>query len=139
MRISYMLFTAWTLLIFFSLLNCSDYGQANHQRTADPMSGMQLYQWMKSQVELMVKHKANCGDMAQALIQSQFDVRSQLESWKAKGAGEWLKQHAQINPQFDRELTRLIAKGDLVYYHCAYQEAFRNQLRASPHSSFIKS
>ena len=134
MRISYTFFNAWALLLSLGLLSCSDHSRATHQRPADAVSGKQLYQWMKSQVEIMVEHKANCSDMAQALIQSQRKAKSRLENWKMKGAGEWLKQHAQVNPQFDRELTRLIAKGDLVYYHCAYQETFRDQLmrKATP-------
>ena len=66
--------------------------------------------------------------MAQALIKSQKEAAAQLKKWRALGAGEWLKLRAQHNQEFDQELTRLISKGDLVYYHCAYQESFRNQL-----------
>ena len=119
---------AFTLIIgyAFTMVSCSDHDA--YRRPADADSGRQLYQWMQTRVELMVRHKANCSDMARALIKSHQEATPQLKIWSDRGAGEWLKRQAQINPKFGQELTRLIAKGDLVYYHCAYQDTFRAQL-----------
>ena len=128
MRLSYATFVLFYLCCSLSILGCSGSGNDPQIRPADPTSGEQLYQWMKTRVDIMVRHKANCSDMAQALIKSQREAASQLDLWRAQGAGEWLKLNAQRNPKFDHELTRLIAKGDLVYYHCAYQAVFRQQL-----------
>ena len=122
-------FIVLTLCLYASIMaSCSHQTGTDQRRPADEASGKQLYQWMQTRVEMMVRHKASCSDMAQTLIKSQNEARTQLKKWRAQGAGEWLKLHAQHNQDFDKELTRLISKGDLVYYHCAYQESFRNQL-----------
>ena len=126
---------AISVLIFmigytFTMGSCSDHDVYQHSADAD--SGRQLYQWMQTRVELMVRHKANCSDMARALVESHREATTQLKIWSDRGAGEWLKQQAQVSPKFGQELTRLIAKGDLVYYHCAYQDAFRAQLTEDP-------
>ena len=122
-------FIVLIVVLYVSIIaSCSHQAGTDQRRPADEASGKQLYQWMQARVEMMVRHKASCSDMAQALIQSQNEAGAQLKNWRTQGAGEWLKVHAQHNQEFDKELTRLISKGDLVYYHCAYQESFRNQL-----------
>jgi hypothetical protein len=129
MRLSSILKTISATLMVgyaFMVVSCSDHNA--YRRSADADSGRQLYQWMQTRVELMIRHKANCSDMARALIESHQKATTQLKVWSDRGAGEWLKRQAQLNPKFGQELTRLIAKGDLVYYHCAYQDAFRAQL-----------
>ena len=128
MRLSYAIFVLFYLHCSLCMSGCSGGSNDTQVSPADPTSGKQLYQWMKTRVDIMVRHKANCSDMAQALIKSQRESASQLDLWRAQGAGKWLKLNAQRNPTFDHELTRLIAKGDLVYYHCAYQAVFRQQL-----------
>ncbi len=88
-----------------------------------------LLAWLKHRVDLLVKHKADCQDMALALFKDQAAYKQQLNEWRKLKAGSALAQRAIKNSEFSRSLNQLILKGDLVHSYCAYQSDFREQLQ----------
>lgn len=78
----------------------------------------------------MVEHKASCERMATALLQDQLDHREDIQRWRREGISRLITERASHDDEAARQLNRLIIRGDIVHAYCAYQESFRDQLRA---------
>ena len=68
-----------------------------------------LLDWLNRRVELLVKYKANCRNMALALVKDQTDYADKLKTWR-KLAQVVLAQRAIKDLQFARKLNQLILK-----------------------------
>ena len=91
-------------------------------------SSNELLNWLDNRVDILVKYKANCRNMAFALVKDQNDYSDKLKVWRKLGAGKILAQRAVKDIVFARRLNQLILKGDLVHSYCAYQSEFRELL-----------
>jgi hypothetical protein len=85
--------------------------------------------WMTDRVDLMVKHKADCDEMARQIARHQLASQDQVSAWRAAKAQEWIEAQARFQPEYKQRLTTLIAKGDIVYSYCSYYMTFRATLK----------
>ena len=85
--------------------------------------------WMTDRVDLMVKHKADCDEMARQIARHQLASQDQVNAWRAAKAQEWIEAQARFQPEYKQRLTTLIAKGDIVYSYCSYYMTFRSTLK----------
>jgi hypothetical protein len=88
---------------------------------------------MEHKVSLMITHKADCEQMAKALLKHHFKYKTQLKQWKKVGAQEWMKARSQIDDQYKSKLSNLMNQGDTVYSFCSFFESFRSQLHDAVH------
>ena len=133
------------------LLACNPtYNESNHDRLSSHdmstkhidtyQASEELLAWLEQRVELLVKHKANCQNMALALVQDQKNYAQKLKHWRNLEAGKALAQRGVKNIEFSRKLNQVILKGDLAHSYCAYQSDFRELLeRLNSASSFLNS
>jgi hypothetical protein len=91
-------------------------------------AGLKSLAWMERRVGLMVESKASCEQMAGSLLTHDRASLEELKRWRAAGAQEWLIARSQTDAEFERALSELITKGDLVYSYCAFFEDFRHIL-----------
>lgn len=103
---------------------------SDHQVSQTKEASKALHSWLKHRVDLMVKTKASCEQMAIALSNDQIKNKDKIKRWRALEAGQALAQRATIDPEFGRTLNQLILKGDLVHSYCAYQSRFRDRLKS---------
>lgn len=85
--------------------------------------------WMEHKVSLMITHKADCEQMAKALLQHHFKYQDQLKQWKKDDAQDWMKARSQVDDKYKAKLNTLMNQGDTVYSFCSFFESFRSQLR----------
>ena len=112
----------------------------SHNRLEAYKASEELFTWLEHRVELLVKYKANCENMALALMQDQKVYAQKLKHWRKLKAGEVLAQRGIKNIEFSRKLNQVILKGDLVHSYCAYQSSFRKLLeRLNSAASTLKS
>lgn len=117
-------------ILFAYTASCSPLKMDDQSISQEEVKASQaLFEWLESRVELMIKNKANCEDMARELAKDQLKMKLQLRQWRSIGAGDILTRRAANSPEFERELTQLVLKGDLVHSYCAYQSNFRDQLQ----------
>ena len=128
-------FKAHLLWISLTLspLACSTPFTEREQREllSDPVAqeaGELTLAWMRERVELMVRNKGTCALMAEALLKDDQESEALRASWREARAQEWLIARAAQDPDFQRELSALITKGDLVFSFCAFFEDFRRRL-----------
>ena len=148
----YLFISCITISALLSAPGCAE-RRGDMSETADPQAGLELYRWTQERVKLMITHKADCDEMADALLRHHRDTQDQLSSWRARGAGVWLKQRAEEarRESMLRDVTRddlyhgtqahadsvglkflqLIARADIVYYHCAQRDRFRSRLTSA--------
>jgi hypothetical protein len=103
---------------------------SEHQVSQTKEASEALLSWLKHRVDLMVKTKASCEQMAIALSNDQIKNKDKIKRWRALKAGQTLAQRATIDLEFGRALNQLILKGDLVHSYCAYQSRFRDRLKS---------
>ena len=92
-------------------------------------AGKDALTWMKSRVDLMVRHKANCAVMAEQLLEDDKRTEEQRRAWREARAQEWLIAKSAGDFEFQKELSELITRGDLVFSFCAFFEDFRDRLK----------
>lgn len=151
----YLFISCIMISALLSIIGCAE-RRGEMSEVADPQAGLELYRWTRERVELMVTHKADCDAMADALMRHHRETQAQLSSWRARGAGAWLKQRAEEarRESMLRDVTRddlyrgtqahadsvglgflqLIARADIVYYHCAQRDRFRARLASEVQS-----
>lgn len=129
-------------------LGCADQS-FDVSSSIDQKSEREVFKWMEDRVDLILQHKSDCSAMAEALIKHHITTQDQVARWKALGADRWLRREAgersraELTPtserygvnsikhgSLDKELTHLITRGDLIYYHCASQVWFQGRLRS---------
>ena len=102
--------------------------QISYESEESYKASNELLEWLSRRVDMLVKYKANCRNMALALVKDQTDYADKLKTWRKLGAGQVLAQRAIKDLEFARKLNQLILKGDLVHSYCAYQSDFRDLL-----------
>lgn len=119
------------LLCVTFILSCS-VGEADSGVLRDPdaaQAGKASLEWMKRRVDLMVKHKADCLKMAEMLLEDDRQSEAQRADWRAVGAQRWLIARSASDFEFQKELSEVITRGDLVFSFCAFFEDFRMRLK----------
>lgn len=98
----------------------------------DPIAaqaGKASFAWMKARVDLMVQNKANCGQMAELLLENDRQTDAQRKAWRTEGAQAWLVAKSASDFEFQKELSEVITRGDLVFSFCSFFEDFRTRLK----------
>lgn len=118
------------LFIFIGLMtyNCTPISthQSNEKNVISLKETQEFMQWLDKRVDLMIRYKASCQQMADALHRDHKMMMSKLKKWREQGLGELLAKRAVSDPSFSQKLTQQILKADLVYSYCAYQVSFRD-------------
>jgi len=112
-------------------ISCSDADQSGAALLRDAQAaaaGEASFSWLKARVEMMVEHKADCAVMAEHLREDDRRSASSREQWRAARAQEWLIAKSAVDFEFQKELSEVITRGDLVYSFCAFFEDFRSRL-----------
>ena len=118
------------LITLASTVSCLSVKPSEQSISSEEMKASQdLLVWLESRVDIMVKNKASCENMARELAKDQMAMQPQLKQWRQAGIGAVLTRRAAAQPELERELTQLVLKGDLVHSYCAYQSNFRDQLK----------
>jgi hypothetical protein len=89
----------------------------------------EAFTWLEHKVSLMITHKADCEQMAKALLQHHFKYQDQLKQWRKYHAQDWMKARSQVDEKYKAKLNTLMNQGDTVYSFCSFFESFRSQLR----------
>jgi len=120
-----------TLLCVALSLGCSQ-GGAEADVLRDPsaaQAGKASFEWMKRRVDLMVKHKADCLKMAELLLEDDRAHEAERATWRSAGAQRWLIARSASDFEFQKELSEVITRGDLVFSFCAFFDDFRARLK----------
>lgn len=122
---------AHVLLCLLVSVACSE-EPSGPQVLRDPVAaeaGKASFEWMTRRVELMVAHKADCVQMAEQLIEDDKLSASQRAQWRSVKAQEWLIARSASDFEFQKRLSEVITRGDLVFSFCAFFEDFRARLK----------
>ena len=116
-----------SFIILHSAVSCTQASSAASEENFELLSeeSQEFMSWLNQRVDLMIRHKASCQQMAQALYDDHLATRAKRQKWKELKLGNTLAKRSIIDPQFGQLLTQQIMKGDLVYSYCAYQSSFR--------------
>lgn len=126
-QLTLLLTLAFALSILLSACDINSVSKLNHAQAYEESEA--LLTWLEERVDLLVKHKADCSEMAQALVAHQKKHQEQINHWHKIAAGQMLANRALQDQALDRRLKKLILKGDLVHSYCAYQSNFRDLLK----------
>ena len=118
-------------------LSCSspDLSSFSSSRSAPSLPPLQSQEfkiftaWLNKRVDLIIEHKANCYNLAQALVNHEIRSQTQVKSWKEAHFDQRLIQHISTHPNDEKTLKQLLQKGGMVYSFCAFFPSFHEQLK----------
>lgn len=95
-----------------------------------------LITWLDERVNLMIQHKANCNDLAGALVQHYVKSKAQVQQWKKQDLDQRVILYLSSHPEKEQKLKLLLQKGSVVYSFCAFFSSFRDQLQSGVQIGF---
>ena len=76
------------LITLASTVSCLSVKPSEQSISSEEMKASQdLLVWLESRVDLMVKNKASCENMARELAKDQMAMQPQLKQWRQAGIG----------------------------------------------------
>ena len=85
--------------------------------------------WLNTRVDLLIKHKASCSDLATALVNHALSTQKQVQSWQETHLDQRLIEYMYTRPNDEKLIKALLQKGGMVYSFCAFFPSFHNHLR----------
>ncbi len=82
--------------------------------------------WVEERAQLIVKHRADCGKMAQALKDHHFKNEAQEEKWKEIRKQMNIDQKMLFDQLYGSRLKTAMEKSRILYEYCSEDEEIRN-------------
>jgi hypothetical protein len=112
-------FRQMMLMMMFSILvGCQSAKKDQLSADALPLDE-KIVEWVEKRSEIMVKYRASCEEMAQALYQHHLDHLDQEKKWKAIRQQMDIDQKMLFDQLFGKRLKAALEKSKIVYEYCA--------------------
>ena len=90
---------------------------------------VEILKTLEMRVDLMIQNKADCQQLAHALVVHYHETKSRFTDWTQRNISSQLIQYIKTRPNEEKRIKNLFQRGSLVYSFCAYFPSFHTALK----------